>query len=154
MTRGTRLSLTELPEDWIAYCAERRPDLKPFDVWQDFEDYWKGRGETMVDWKRTWQTWVRNTRKKPVFTPEPPKRNYPQSKPIQAGRADSAAYREFRERMAKLKPASRSVGTFVSLGEVTLRPGAGLPKTCDVQFHRDAEWELERAAIQHEGDPV
>jgi hypothetical protein len=156
--RGTRFTLTDLPEEWETYCCSRRPDLKPYEVWEDFRDYWKaktGQNATKLDWQATWQTWVRNTRRKPVFAPEPPKRSYPQSKPIQAGRADSAAYREFRDRMTKLKPASRSVGTFVSLGEVvTLRPGAGLPETCEPQFHRDAEWMSERAAIQHEGDPV
>lgn len=58
--RKTQLDVEALPDDWRDYCREKRPDLNPDSVFEDFRDYWLGRGETMADWKRTWQRWVRN----------------------------------------------------------------------------------------------
>jgi hypothetical protein len=64
-SRGTRLTLDELPADWREYCEIKRPDLDPLAVFEDFEDYWKakaGKDGVKLDWKRTWQKWVRDQR--------------------------------------------------------------------------------------------
>lgn len=64
--RRSRLSLESLPNDWRAYAIERRPELCPDTVWEDFRDYWLGNGGVKVDWKRTWQRWVRNEKTRRV----------------------------------------------------------------------------------------
>jgi hypothetical protein len=54
---------TDLPEDWRLYCAEKRPDLDPDVVWEDFCDYWiaaTGQNSYKRSWQRTWNRWVRN----------------------------------------------------------------------------------------------
>lgn len=64
--RGSRL-----PDDWVAtddliqFCCERRPDLNPTDVAEQFRDYWiaqPGQKGVKVDWKATWRNWVRSQR--------------------------------------------------------------------------------------------
>lgn len=61
--RGSRL-----PTDWKlsdedrAYCAATRPELSPDAVAQDFRDYWTakaGKDGVKLDWRATWQMWVR-----------------------------------------------------------------------------------------------
>lgn len=62
---GTRFSVLELPEDWKAYCAEKRPDLNPDSVFEGFRDYWvavPGSRGRKADWPATWRRWVRETR--------------------------------------------------------------------------------------------
>jgi hypothetical protein len=40
-TKGSRLSTDfVLPEDWIAFCQQERPDLNPQKVFDGFKDYW------------------------------------------------------------------------------------------------------------------
>lgn len=60
---GSRLSKTwTLPLDWAAYCAQRRPDLDPQAVAEDFRDYWiaqPGVKGCKHDWEATWKVWVR-----------------------------------------------------------------------------------------------
>jgi len=54
-----------LPDDWRAYCRERRPELDPDEVFEDFHDYWiakPGQGGVKLDWLATWRTWVRKQR--------------------------------------------------------------------------------------------
>ena len=61
--RGSRLDLEALPEDWRAYCSQKRPDLDPDETWDDFRDYWTsipGQRGYKVDWLATWRRWVRN----------------------------------------------------------------------------------------------
>lgn len=62
--QGTRLpSDWVLPEDWRAYCVEKRSDLDPDAVAENFRDYWHGKAGKdgrMADWRATWQRWVRN----------------------------------------------------------------------------------------------
>jgi len=59
---GSRLPLTELPDDWRTFCQTERPDLDPRKTWETFHDYWiaqpgaKGR---KIDWLATWRNWVR-----------------------------------------------------------------------------------------------
>jgi hypothetical protein len=58
--RRTQLSIDKLPDEWATYCAKRRPDLNPQDVFENFSDFYVGHGRAMLDWGRTWQRWVRN----------------------------------------------------------------------------------------------
>ena len=52
----------KLPDDYREYCTTKRPELNPDDVAENFLDYYLSVGKAMVDWKRTWQRWVRNER--------------------------------------------------------------------------------------------
>lgn len=60
--RAKQIDAETLPEDWAEYCKTKRPDLDPDTVFEDFRDYYLSHGKLMVDWKRTWQRWVRNER--------------------------------------------------------------------------------------------
>jgi hypothetical protein len=61
--RAAQLSADwEMPEDFKEYCVTKRPELKPEVVAENFKDYYLSIGKPMVDWKRTWQRWVRNER--------------------------------------------------------------------------------------------
>lgn len=62
-SRGTRLQLEHPPDDWLAFCAEKRPDLIPGDTWDRFRDYWiaqPGQRGVKTNWFATWRNWVRN----------------------------------------------------------------------------------------------
>lgn len=63
---GTRLSHDwTLPEAWRAYCVDKRPDLDPDAVAENFRDFWLGKAGKdgrKADWLVTWQRWVRNER--------------------------------------------------------------------------------------------
>ena len=55
-------SLTDkwvLPDDYRDYCKTKRPDLNPDVVAENFHEYYLSHGKAMVDWKMTWQRWVR-----------------------------------------------------------------------------------------------
>jgi hypothetical protein len=64
--RGTRLSADWMPtSENVAYCREKRPDLDPEIVADNFRDYWAsmtGQGATKANWTLTWNRWVRNER--------------------------------------------------------------------------------------------
>jgi len=63
-SRGTRFLLDKMPDDWKEYCLKERPDLIPENVFRDFSEHWKsvaGSKGVKLDWKLTWQTWVRRT---------------------------------------------------------------------------------------------
>jgi hypothetical protein len=51
-----------LPDDYKDYCKTKRPELNPDVVAENFKDYYLSHGKPMVDWKRTWQRWVRSER--------------------------------------------------------------------------------------------
>lgn len=65
-TRGSRLDITDLPEDWAAFCVKERPDLVPLATFERFRDYWTSqpgvRGRK-VDWLATWRNWVRDQKR-------------------------------------------------------------------------------------------
>jgi hypothetical protein len=64
--KATRFSLTQLPDEWILFCKEVRPDLEPKDVFESFKDYWisiPGQKGNKADWLATWRNWVRNEKK-------------------------------------------------------------------------------------------
>lgn len=62
--QGTRLARDwVLPDDWKSYCANTRPDLDADTVAENFRDFWHGKAGKdgrKVDWRATWQRWVRN----------------------------------------------------------------------------------------------
>lgn len=61
--RGTRFALAQCPDDWLQFCAEKRPDLVPQDVFDAFRDWWisaPGAKGIKLDWTATWRNWVRN----------------------------------------------------------------------------------------------
>jgi uncharacterized protein YdaU (DUF1376 family) len=71
-TKGSRLSADfVLPDEWVAFCQQHRPDLNPAVVFDGFKDYWvskTGLAATKLDWTATWRNWVRNQRQeKPTF---------------------------------------------------------------------------------------
>jgi len=71
-TKGSRLSADfALPNEWVAFCQQHRPDLNPAVVFDGFKDYWvskTGSAATKLDWTATWRNWVRNQRQeKPTF---------------------------------------------------------------------------------------
>jgi hypothetical protein len=71
-TKGSRLSADfALPDEWVAFCQQHRPDLNPAVVFDGFKDYWvskTGSAATKLDWTATWRNWVRNQRQeKPTF---------------------------------------------------------------------------------------
>lgn len=67
--KGTRLPADwTAPQEWIDWaCNERR--WQPHDAAEEariFADYWiakAGQAAVKLDWKRTWQVWVRNSRR-------------------------------------------------------------------------------------------
>lgn len=60
--RGTRFSLTTLPDAWRSESLRIQPKADPAKVFEEFRDYWvstpgaKGRKS---DWLATWRNWVR-----------------------------------------------------------------------------------------------
>ena len=65
-TKGSRFAKKDqIPPSWESYCKEKRPDLKPADVYESFADYWiavPGAKGVKLDWDATWRTWIRNQR--------------------------------------------------------------------------------------------
>jgi hypothetical protein len=65
-TKGSRFAKKDqIPPSWESYCKEKRPDLKPTDVYESFADYWisvPGAKGVKLDWDATWRTWIRNQR--------------------------------------------------------------------------------------------
>jgi len=64
-SRGSRLLLKAIPEDWKTFCQRERADLDPEGAFERFRDYWiakPGKDGVKVDWLATWRNWVRNER--------------------------------------------------------------------------------------------
>ena len=62
-TKGTRLSLDAIPEEWVLFCKKERSDLNPILVFESFKDYWvaaPGSKGVKADWFATWRNWIRN----------------------------------------------------------------------------------------------
>lgn len=61
--KGSRLSITELPDDWKAFAEQEEPDLDPIRLFDDFHDYWTGLSGAKAikkDWAATWRNFVRS----------------------------------------------------------------------------------------------
>lgn len=62
---GGCLTLTSPPDDWIAYCKDKRPDIDPLLTFETFSNYWKsktGKDGVKLDWTERWKNWVINQR--------------------------------------------------------------------------------------------
>lgn len=60
---GSRLTLTDCPQDWKDFCQAERSDLDPEQTFQRFRDFWiakPGKDGRKLDWLATWRNWVRN----------------------------------------------------------------------------------------------
>lgn len=68
-SRGTRLAEDfELPEDWIAWAIAKRGwgRAETIEEGETFARYWQakpGRDACKLDWPKTWQNWVVNSRR-------------------------------------------------------------------------------------------
>ena len=61
--RGSRLTITELPDDWKAFAEQEEPDLDPKRLFENFHDYWNGLSGAKAikkDWTATWRNFVRS----------------------------------------------------------------------------------------------
>jgi uncharacterized protein YdaU (DUF1376 family) len=70
--RSTRFDLNDVPDDWIDFCNQERPDLDPRKTFDSFRDYWiaqPGSKGVKADWTATWRNWIRNTRVSPNSQP-------------------------------------------------------------------------------------
>ena len=55
-----------LPDDWLLWAKNKRPELSDssvIDLFDCFKDHHLAKGSKFDDWKRAWQTWVRNDAK-------------------------------------------------------------------------------------------
>jgi len=62
-TRGARLSIQSLPDEWRRYTVSTRPDLNPDFCWDKFRDYWvsvPGQRGCKADWAATWRNFIRS----------------------------------------------------------------------------------------------
>lgn len=67
--RGTRLPVDwAMPQDWIDWAVQLK-GWEPSSAAEEaagFADYWQsktGQAATKLDWRKTWQNWVRNSRR-------------------------------------------------------------------------------------------
>ena len=71
-SRATRMANDFLlPDSWIEFCKENRPDLDPQATFLEFKDYWiakAGKDGCKTDWEATWRNWVRRAFSKPVVS--------------------------------------------------------------------------------------
>jgi uncharacterized protein YdaU (DUF1376 family) len=74
--RATRFALTSVPDEWVNFCKQERPDLDPARTFAKFGDYWRGKGGQAgrkLDWLATWRNWVREERGPTGRLPDAPK---------------------------------------------------------------------------------
>ena len=72
--KGSRLSITELPDDWKAFAEQEEPDLDPIRLFDDFHDYWTGLSGAKAikkDWAATWRNYVRSFKNAPDWKRRP-----------------------------------------------------------------------------------
>ena len=72
--RGSRLSITELPDDWKAFAEQEEPDLDPKRLFENFKDYWTGLSGAKAikkDWAATWRNYVRSFKNAPDWKRRP-----------------------------------------------------------------------------------
>jgi uncharacterized protein YdaU (DUF1376 family) len=74
--RATRFALASVPDEWVNFCKQERPDLDPARTFAKFGDYWRGKGGQAgrkLDWLATWRNWVREERGATGRLPDAPK---------------------------------------------------------------------------------
>lgn len=62
-SRGSRLSILALPDDWRSFVTTTRADLDPDVCWEKFRDYWvavPGQKGSKLDWLATWRNFIRS----------------------------------------------------------------------------------------------
>ena len=73
--KAQRLKIDSLPIEWVEFCKQERPDLKPDLIWNQFKDYWIAQGGQKgckLDWFATWRNWVRNQKSVTNYTIDKP----------------------------------------------------------------------------------
>ena len=61
-TKGSRLSLEMLPDDWRAWTTQHDISLNAGEIFETFRDYWiaqPGSKGVKLDWFATWRNWVK-----------------------------------------------------------------------------------------------
>lgn len=72
--RGSRLTLTELPNDWKAFADKEDSELDPYRLFDNFHDYWTGLSGSRAikkDWSATWRNFVRSFKNSPDWKRRP-----------------------------------------------------------------------------------
>ena len=86
--KGSRLSITELPDDWKAFAEQEEPDLDPIRLFDDFHDYWTGLSGAKAikkDWAATWRNYVRSFKNAPDWKRRPMLKRAPTHSPSRPG---------------------------------------------------------------------
>ena len=86
--RGSRLTITELPDDWKAFAEQEEPDLDPKRLFENFKDYWNGLSGAKAikkDWAATWRNYVRSFKNAPDWKRRPMLKRAPTHSPSRPG---------------------------------------------------------------------
>ena len=86
--KGSRLSITELPDDWKAFAEQEEPDLDPKRLFENFKDYWNGLSGAKAikkDWAATWRNYVRSFKNAPDWKRRPMLKRAPTHSPSRPG---------------------------------------------------------------------
>lgn len=86
--KGSRLSITELPDDWKAFAEQEEPDLDPIRLFENFHDYWTGLSGAKAikkDWAATWRNYVRSFKNAPDWKRRPMLKRAPTHSPSRPG---------------------------------------------------------------------
>jgi hypothetical protein len=62
--KGSRFDLVEIPNEWVSFCKQERPELDPNATFHEFKDYWIAQPSSKgirADWFATWRNWVRRS---------------------------------------------------------------------------------------------
>lgn len=90
--RGSRLTIDALPDDWKAFAEAEEPDLDPYRLFDNFNDYWTSVSGTKAikkDWTATWRNFVRSFnnapdwKRRPMLKPEAANKPQVQTKFVQ-----------------------------------------------------------------------
>lgn len=76
--RGSRLNIEKLPDDWKAFAEAEEPDLDPYRLFDNFNDYWtsvSGAKAIKKDWTATWRNFVRSFNNAPDWKRRPMLKN-------------------------------------------------------------------------------
>lgn len=60
--KGTRLAITDLPDEWWTFAVIQRPDIDAVPEFEKFRDHWiaqPGQKGVKADWFATWRNWIR-----------------------------------------------------------------------------------------------
>ena len=86
--RGSRFTLSSLPDDWKDFAEQEAPDLDPTRLFDDFHDYWtslSGAKAIKKDWTATWRNYVRSFKNAPDWKRRPMLKRAPTHSPSRPG---------------------------------------------------------------------